>query len=131
MPAVVVFLIFVICLILAIPVSISLGIASVLPGAVDPSFTASGTYVIRSMLGGIDSFPLLAVPMFVLSGIIMARGGISRKLFDVFAYFMGKRTAGMCSGCDLSVLRSDFGISTGYGSRSRKYDDPDPYGDGI
>ena len=95
MPAVVVFLIFVICLILAIPVSISLGIASVLPGAVDPSFTASGTYVIRSMLGGIDSFPLLAVPMFVLSGIIMARGGISRKLFDVFAYFMGKRTAGM------------------------------------
>ena len=67
MPAVVVFLIFVICLILAIPVSISLGIASVLPGAVDPSFTASGTYVIRSMLGGIDSFPLLAVPMFVLS----------------------------------------------------------------
>ena len=57
MPAVVVFLIFVICLILAIPVSISLGIASVLPGAVDPSFTASGTYVIRSMLGGIDSFP--------------------------------------------------------------------------
>ena len=87
--------IFVICLILAIPVSISLGIASVLPGAVDPSFTASGTYVIRSMLGGIDSFPLLAVPMFVLSGIIMARGGISRKLFDVFAYFMGKRTAGM------------------------------------
>ena len=55
MPAVVVFLIFVICLILAIPVSISLGIASVLPGAVDPSFTASGTYVIRSMLGGIDN----------------------------------------------------------------------------
>lgn len=79
MPAVVVFLIFVICLILAIPVSISLGIASVLPGAVDPSFTASGTYVIRSMLGGIDSFPLLAVPMFVLSGIIMARGGFQEN----------------------------------------------------
>ena len=55
MPAVVVFLIFVICLIIAIPVSISLGIVSVLPGAVDPSFTASGTYVIRSMLGGIDN----------------------------------------------------------------------------
>lgn len=95
MSAVVVFIIFIICLIIAIPVSISLGIVSVLPGAFDPSFTASGTYVIRSMLGGLDSFPLLAVPMFVLSGIIMARGGISRKLFDVFAFFMGKRTAGM------------------------------------
>ena len=89
MSSVVVFLIFVICLIVAIPVSISLGIVSVLPGMFDPSFTASGTFVIRSMLGGLDSFPLLAVPMFVLSGIIMARGGISRKLFDVFAFFMG------------------------------------------
>lgn len=95
MPAAVVFIIFVICLVIAIPVSISLGIVSVLPGAFDASFTAGGTYVIRSMLGGLDSFPLLAVPMFVLSGIIMARGGISRKLFDVFAFFMGKRTAGM------------------------------------
>ena len=89
MSPVIVFIIFVICLVIAIPVSISLGIVSVLPGAVDPSFTASATYVIRSMLGGLDSFPLLAVPMFVLSGIIMARGGISRKLFDVFAFFMG------------------------------------------
>lgn len=95
MPVVVVFLIFIVCLVIAIPVSIALGIVAVLPRAFDPSFTASGQFVIRSMLGGIDSFPLLAVPMFVLSGILMARGGISKKLFDVFAYFLGKMTAGM------------------------------------
>ena len=95
MSAVVVFALFVICLIIAIPVSISLSVASVLPGMFDLSFTATGTYVIRSMLGGLDSFPLLAVPMFVLSGILMAKGGISRRLFDVFAYLMGNRTAGM------------------------------------
>ena len=95
MSAVVVFALFVICLIIAIPVSISLSVASVLPGMFDPSFTATGTYVIRSMLGGLDSFPLLAVPMFVLSGILMAKGGISRRLFDVFAYLMENRTAGM------------------------------------
>lgn len=95
MSAFIVFIIFVICLVIAIPVSISLGIVSVLPGAFDPSFTASGQFVIRSMLGGIDSFPLLAVPMFVLSGIVMAKGGISKKLFDVFAFFLGKLTAGI------------------------------------
>ncbi|MCI9174132.1 MAG: TRAP transporter large permease [Lachnospiraceae bacterium] len=95
MSAVVVFIIFVVCLVIAIPVSISLGIVSVLPGAFDPSFTASGQFVIRSMLGGIDSFPLLAVPMFVLSGIVMAKGGISKKLFDVFAFFLGRRRAGV------------------------------------
>ena len=63
--------------------------------AFDPSFTASASYVIRSMVGGIDSFPLLAVPMFVLAGILMARGQISKRLFDVFSYFLGKRTAGI------------------------------------
>lgn len=113
MPAVIVMLIFVICLVIAIPVSISLGIASVLPGAFDPSFTASGTFVIRSMLGGLDSFPLLAVPMFVLSGIIMARGGISRRLFDIFAFFMGKRTAGMP--CAVIVTCLFYGAISGSG----------------
>ena len=113
MSSIVVFILFIICLLIAIPVSISLGIVSVLPGAFDPSFTASGTYVIRSMLGGLDSFPLLAVPMFVLSGIIMARGGISRKLFDVFAFFMGKRTAGMP--CAVVVTCLFYGAISGSG----------------
>ncbi|MBR5637628.1 MAG: TRAP transporter large permease [Pseudobutyrivibrio sp.] len=95
MSALTVLILFALCLIIAIPVSISLGIVAVLPGAFDSSFTASASYVIRSMVGGIDSFPLLAVPMFVLSGIIMAHGQISKKLFDVFSYFIGKKTAGV------------------------------------
>ena len=95
MPVVVVFLIFAVALVIAIPVSISLGIVSALPGVFDPSFTVGAKYLIRSMFGGLDSFPLLAVPMFVLSGIIMAKGGISKKIFDVFAFFLGKLTAGM------------------------------------
>lgn len=95
MPAVLLFIIFAIGLVIAIPVSIALGITSVLPSICDPSFTVGAKYLIRAMFGGLDSFPLLAVPMFVLSGIIMAKGGISRKLFDVFAYFLGNRTAGM------------------------------------
>ena len=95
MPVFVIFIIFILCLLIAIPISISLGIVAVLPGAFDPSFTASGSYVIRSMLGGIDSFPLLAVPMFVLAGIVMAHGQISKKLFDIFTYFFGNLTAGV------------------------------------
>ncbi|MBS6770739.1 MAG: TRAP transporter large permease [[Eubacterium] rectale] len=104
MSAAVVFILFVICLVIAIPVSISLGIVAVLPGAFDSSFTASASYVIRSMLGGIDSFPLLAVPMFVLAGIVMAHGKISQKLFDVFVYFIGKRTAGIIPGLLIGAL---------------------------
>lgn len=95
MPVAILFIIFVVGLIIAIPVSIALGITALLPSVCDPSFTVGAKYLIRAMFGGLDSFPLLAVPMFVLSGIIMAKGGISRKLFDIFAYFLGNLTAGM------------------------------------
>ena len=91
----VIFLIFFICLTIAIPISISLGIVSILPGILDSSFTVSAKYIVRSMFGGLDSFPLLAVPMFIFSGILMARGGISKRLFNVFSYFLGKFTAGI------------------------------------
>ena len=95
MPVGLLFILFVIFLIIAIPVGITLGITAVLPHIFDPSFTVGAKYLIRAMFGGLDSFPLLAVPMFVLSGIIMAKGGISRKIFDIFAYFFGNFTAGM------------------------------------
>ena len=67
MPVVVLFIIFVLLLVIAVPVSITLGITSVLPSICDPSFTVGAKYLIRAMFGGLDSFPLLAVPMFVLS----------------------------------------------------------------
>lgn len=95
MSGIITILLFFVFLALAIPVAVSLGIVSVMPGMFDDSFTASATYVIRSMVEGIDSFPLLAVPMFVLAGVLMSHGKISVKLFDVFSYFLGKRTAGI------------------------------------
>lgn len=95
MSPILVFILFFVFLFIAIPISVSLGLVAVLPGVFDASFTASASYIVRSMFGGIDSFPLLAVPMFILSGIIMARGGISKRLFDLFAYFIGKKTAGL------------------------------------
>ena len=86
--------IFVVLLCIGVPISLALGMVSILPNLLGAS-TVSGIYVIRSMLGGVNSFTLLAIPMFVLSGIIMAKGGVSRKLFEVFAYFIGSRTAGI------------------------------------
>lgn len=104
MSALIIILLFFVFLALAIPVAVSLGIVSILPGMMDDSFTASATFVVRSMVGGIDSFPLLAVPMFVLAGILMSHGKISTKLFDVFSYFLGKYTAGVPSAVIITCL---------------------------
>ena len=67
MSAAVVMFMFCLCLLLAIPISMSLGIACVLPSAFDESFTASATYIVRAMFNALNSFPMLAVPMFILS----------------------------------------------------------------
>lgn len=104
MSALIIFLLLFLFIALAIPIAVSLGIVSVLPGMTDPSFTATASFVIRSMVGGIDSFPLLAVPMFVLAGILMAHGKISSKLFDVFSYFLGRRTAGIPAAVIITCL---------------------------
>lgn len=90
-----IFVLFFVLLALAIPISTTLGIVSIVPSLYNSSFPADAQYIIRAMFAGMDSFPLLAIPMFVLSGILMARGGVSKKLFNIFSYFIGDKTAGM------------------------------------
>lgn len=96
--------IFIVLLCLAVPIGLSVGITSLLPSLLTDSFTAGGVFITRSMLGGVNQTTLLAIPLFVLSGIIMARGGISKKLFDVFSYFIGKKTAGIPCATVLTCL---------------------------
>jgi len=95
MSPVLLFVCFFIILLIALPISVSMGITSVLPYLFDSSFAANPITILRSMMSGVNSFPLLAIPMFMLSGVIMARGGISKKLFDVFTYFVGNITGGV------------------------------------
>ena len=46
---------------------------------VDNTFAANLVMVLRQMMSGVNSLTLLAIPMFMLSGTIMARGGIFQK----------------------------------------------------
>lgn len=88
-------IVFIGCLLIGFPIAMGIGFATFLPGILNPNFAANSLYVLRAMVGAVDNTPILAIPLFMLSGIIMAQGGISEKLFNVFAYFVGNRTAGM------------------------------------
>lgn len=90
MLAIAVFILFVVLLLLSVPISSTLSIVSLAPSILDPNFTISPEYIIRAMFGGIDSFPLLAVPMFVLSGILMAKGGVSKNYLMCFLSLLEK-----------------------------------------
>lgn len=89
------FLVFIILIAVGIPIGMVLAITGLLPNLFDGMFPADPQYVIRAMVNGVDSFPILAVPMFILSGNLMAKGKISEKLFNFFAYFIGNLTAGL------------------------------------
>lgn len=108
-----VFAVFAILLAICIPVSVTMGIAALLPKFINPAFPANVAFLVRQCVGGVDSTPILALPLFVLSGIIMARGEISYKIFNVFSYFCGKRTGGLP--CAVVITCLFYGAISGSG----------------
>lgn len=104
---------FIILLFFGVPLAISTGVATIIPALLDPSFPATGSYVVRAIFSGADSTPILAVPLFMLSGALMTSGGISKRLFNVFAYIAGKKTGGIPCAVVLTCLF--FGAVCGSG----------------
>lgn len=102
------------CLILGVPLVLLLIFSSILPGLINPGFTANIQFVLRAIMGGADSSSLLAAPLFILSGIIMAKGGISKKIFDFFSYFLGRVRGGMP--CAVVVTCLFYGAISGSGT---------------
>jgi len=52
--------------------------------------------VSKDMWHGIDSYALLAIPMFVLSGLLMGAGGIAKRLIDFADVLFGRVAGGLC-----------------------------------
>lgn len=86
----VLFISFFVFLILGVPIALCLGLSSVC--AILYSGT-SLTIVATNMYSGISKFLLLAIPFFVLSGNIMAKAGISRRLIDFVDTCVGHKKA--------------------------------------
>ena len=73
------FIILAILLVIAMPVGGVFGMMSLLPSLMNPDFSFAAADVARSMFAGMNSFTLLAVPLFMVSGMIMAEGGLSER----------------------------------------------------
>ncbi|MDR3364229.1 MAG: TRAP transporter large permease [Clostridiales Family XIII bacterium] len=95
------------------PIAVAVASAAILIWLIDPSVVTDPGYVFQSIVNTLDSYVLLAVPMFILSGIIMARGGIAKKLFDFFTFFIGGKTAGLP--CAVVVTCMFYGALSGSG----------------
>lgn len=94
MPAVLVFVVFLALIALSVPIGIAMVAGTVAPIAIT-GYGGSLTQLVFNAFSGANSTPILAVPLFILAGIIMAEGGISKKLFSFFAYFVGRMPGGI------------------------------------
>ncbi|WP_136247896.1 TRAP transporter large permease [Halomonas borealis] len=80
-------------LVMGFPVMVALGASSLAAILVDggvPDFI-----VLHRMVGGMDSFPLLSIPFFVLAGALMNSAGITSRIFDFARALVGWMPGGL------------------------------------
>jgi len=100
---------FVFCLIVGVPIAVSLGVASV---AAIVAWQQIPLHVVaQRMFTGMDVFPLMAVPFFVLAGELMNTSGITRRLLDFSELLVARITGGLAHASILSCMF--FGGITG------------------
>lgn len=86
------FVILFVFLIIGVPVAVALGLSSLI------FILANGSpslVVLHSMVNGINSFPLIAVPFFILAGHLMNTAGITTKIFAFARAMVGWMHGGL------------------------------------
>ena len=84
------------------PIAISIGMASILGILIKGDFPLM--MVVQRMFGGIDSFHLMAVPLFMFVGVIMEAGGISRRIIDFANALVGWLPGGLAAVTIVSAM---------------------------
>ena len=87
------FILFFVFLMLGVPIAFSLGLGSVVAIFMDDK--SSSMLVAQKLFSSINSFSLMAIPFFMLSGELMEAGGISKRLVNIAKAFVGHITGGI------------------------------------
>ena len=86
---------FFLMLALSVPVSMALIISSLVTVSAALPIDLSTFVACQKMVSGVDSFSLLAVPFFILTGVLMNTGGIAQKLINLAKAFVGRIPGGL------------------------------------
>lgn len=93
MGAMIILIVFLLCVFTSVPIGFSIGLSVVAyalaTGSVNMGYIASGLFA------SCDSFPLMAIPFFILSGALMEGGGLSKRLVLFFDSLVGHLTGGL------------------------------------
>nr|WP_206022147.1 TRAP transporter large permease [Halomonas bachuensis] len=85
-----------------VPIAVSILLASIIGIEFFTRFPL--LMVPQQMFVGIDNFPLMAIPFFILAGNLMAAGGISQRLVDLAKSMVGGLQGGLAMTCVLTCM---------------------------
>lgn len=88
---------------IGVPIALSLGLSSLLTMVF--ATDSSPSVIIQKAFTSLDSFPLMAIPFFILAGVLMSHGGISKRLLNLATVLIGFITGGLAM---VTVLASMF-----------------------
>ena len=80
-------------LILNVPVGIAIGMSAATTIIIGGKLSLG--YVAQALVTGCDSFPIMAIPLFILAGEFMGQGGVSKRILNVCNIFFGRITGGL------------------------------------
>ncbi len=90
---------------LGVPISFCMGISTVLTMLFSIDLIPAMSTVTQRIATGLDSFALLAIPLFILGGQFMNHGGLARRLIDLAKLLVGRLPGGLAI---VNVLSSMF-----------------------
>ncbi|WP_336057618.1 TRAP transporter large permease [Nitratireductor sp. CH_MIT9313-5] len=95
------------------PIAVALGLASILYLTITD--LAPLIVVAQRSVAGIDSFTLLAIPLFLFAGLLMVHGGLAPRIVALFSALVGQRKGGlavvMIAACMLFGSLSGSGVA--------------------
>ena len=90
---IVLFLLLAVLIVIGMPIGVSLGVATTVVLA---SMTKLSLNILpQNAFTALDSFPLMAIPFFIIAGNLMKSGGIAKRLVDFFNELIGWVAGGL------------------------------------
>ena len=86
---------FILLLCINVPIAVCIAVSTLLTMLCTVAPAPAVTTVAQQMATGIQSFSLLAIPFFILSGLLMGRGGIARRLIEFAKVLVGMFPGGL------------------------------------
>jgi tripartite ATP-independent transporter DctM subunit len=80
-------------LVIGVPIAYALGLASLAYFMIEAPYGTG--FVIQRFFAGINNYPLVSLPFFILMGLVMNSGGITQRLLDLSTFFVGRMKGGL------------------------------------